>query len=238
MERFQNAPEKYLQKKLEQEPAPEPEAKFNYLRPLFEYSLEAAGGEIRQQLGETEVTLQYSKDDRRFPPYIHMRKMMSLVLSKDDKVFVLEELFPDTQVYVSADVQLSEDDFDELVRDEERQTSVTADGSKVNIYEPIFSKLGMLALMHELGHVAKKQSLTEAEGSELYSARHRYNKGRLVSKDSALVLQDERDAWAWALQQLRPYLGDFGIDENDIEQIIHKTALGSYSEIIKILNGK
>lgn len=88
--------------------------------------------------------------------------------------------------------------------------------------------IGLLAVFHEIGHrndpaVNSPEAVLSALG--------------LSKKDKKIENQEmidrERYAWAYSLSKLRPFLNEMDVDLEDLNTVIHKYALGTYSDYVK-----
>mgnify|MGYP001570202935 CR=1 FL=1 len=99
---------------------------------------------------------------------------------------------------------------------------------------------GVMTLLHEVGHTATEYKRTDKEEARYKTARKQNNDlkpgqyEKPSSEAMALVLKDERDAWAFALKKIRPLLtketSTQFFDREVIEKYIHQTCLSSYSD--------
>ena len=81
---------------------------------------------------------------------------------------------------------------------------------------------GVLTLWHEIGHIIEQSSI-------IYDNREYINPGQLLNiEEGALALRRERDAWAFALAKLRPFLRSD--DRVYALKYIHRIGLASHSE--------
>jgi len=88
--------------------------------------------------------------------------------------------------------------------------------------------IGLLTFFHEIGHRNDPAINTpEAALSAL----------GLLKKDKKIENQEmmdrERYAWAYSLSKLRPFLNEMDVDLEDLNTVIHKYALGTYSDYAK-----
>ena len=108
---------------------------------------------------------------------------------------------------------------------------------------------GLLALMHEVGHQQVIQ-FYETKPEPFHTDFNNYQKivsdrrkmlgnkvlkGNNYNRENAgeIILKDERDAWSFALKNLRGFANDLDIDIKETENLIHGSCLQSYSEAIR-----
>lgn len=91
---------------------------------------------------------------------------------------------------------------------------------------------GIFSLFHEIGHFKDPNlNITDEllHNFRMESALDPENKNTL-DKISAVELKEERVAWAYAINKLKPFIDGFGVSSNGIREFIHKFLLGSYSK--------
>lgn len=80
----------------------------------------------------------------------------------------------------------------------------------------------ILSFLHEIGH-------RDDDKGEISTARRRLNRGYYLNQQEASqILLEERNAWAFALKTLRPFITDK--NRCYIRDYVHKYALKSYSD--------
>ncbi len=96
---------------------------------------------------------------------------------------------------------------------------------------------GILKLLHEIGHEVSEQKLSDddkLEIGEILGTFHSKNENEIDSKQLEMILKDERDAWAFALGKIKPFLNDSNLRKENVLKYIHgEMALGAYSAKIK-----
>lgn len=76
----------------------------------------------------------------------------------------------------------------------------------------INTPLGLIALFHELGHLKHRQAKPDEFDKILKSLEMANRDGEI----EANILEMERDAWAFAIATLKPFLKDLGISTEEI----------------------
>lgn len=105
---------------------------------------------------------------------------------------------------------------------------------------------GLLVVMHEVGHFQAAQAHGGSYSSDIQKAQRHLNEEQALmgrafyhtgsnAGSAAHVLKGERDAWAQALQNIRPFMDDLQISQEDTKKIIHGQCLGTYSDFIRSL---
>ncbi|OQB05698.1 MAG: hypothetical protein BWY19_00831 [bacterium ADurb.Bin212] len=83
----------------------------------------------------------------------------------------------------------------------------------------------VVKILHELGHL-------ERSGEESVGARRRYLKRESITESEAeYILRSERDAWAFALTKIKPFLGKD--QRGAVLNFIHRHSLSYYSDNIR-----
>lgn len=91
----------------------------------------------------------------------------------------------------------------------------------------------ILSLLHEAGHLNRLPESMEEAGSKREKA---LSTETISPSDAAFVLRMERDAWAFALRKLRPFLNkdpNSPLNKDAVLYEIHNFALKSYSNRLK-----
>jgi len=156
------------------------------------------------------------------PPMFILRDLQIAKSGGDNQMFGLKDYLatPGTiedsgvLVFVNpADIDVDTDVINELL------------GKKVIFLSGNPSNLStLLTLFHELGHEQTRDKNSE----EMVG----YHRGRPISKDEGrAVLEEERDAWAFALQTLRPYIRKESYEE--VNKFIHDYALTNHSNHLR-----
>ncbi|MBP6856403.1 MAG: hypothetical protein KBC42_01215 [Candidatus Pacebacteria bacterium] len=211
--------------------------KDKYLKPLFEYDSYMESGSIKGKIGQSEIDLDYTQDDRKISNP-NIRKLERFILKNDKtKLDVLGLLSSDYSTYITTNIDKEDTSFGSVNRPRER---------KIYVNTPLLSVDGIMSLLHEIGHNNrdKQQSISEQNKDE--NSLLRFKVSGIVEKilagmslrgpnikDASRVLRDERDSWSFALQKIRPFMKDLNINIEDMENIIHHDALYSYSWLIK-----
>lgn len=93
----------------------------------------------------------------------------------------------------------------------------------------------VLVLFHELGHNNVWQSSEKQEKYKVQNLVSKLKSGELDYRTAGLVLKSERDAWAFALKKLRPFLSVQGSEDGmtsvtEARHFIHDLMLSSYTQ--------
>lgn len=92
----------------------------------------------------------------------------------------------------------------------------------------------ILTFFHEIGHF-KDMDLDNTD-KLLHDLRMKSalnpNDKVIYNQISAVEIKEERTAWAYAINKLRPFIGGLGISENGVKDFVHKFSLGSYCKDI------
>ena len=116
-----------------------------------------------------------------------------------------------------------------------RLGEANAEHSVVMIYGNVLSPATLITVLHEMGHCENppnekdmryrgylltfnKKFLTEDEGKD----------PEIEEKIAGEVVKQERDAWAFALKKLRPFMRSGALDKKDVLQVCHDIALRGY----------
>jgi len=84
--------------------------------------------------------------------------------------------------------------------------------------------IALLTLFHEIGH-KKNPNNNILEKFDIFS-------GDEKNSLSNLFIGAERSAWAYCLAKLKPFLKEMNISSEDLDAVIHKRALGTYSDFL------
>jgi hypothetical protein len=115
----------------------------------------------------------------------------------------------------------------------------------VLLTENITSPATLVTLLHEIGHVKRPTA-----DSAILNTRARYvrylqtrNKNLLTAEEKTdpeledkifqVILEEERDAWAYALKEMRPLIKAGFLEKKDVLDFLHTNALQSYSDTIR-----
>jgi len=91
---------------------------------------------------------------------------------------------------------------------------------------------GILSLAHEVGHFEEEQVLTKEEKKRRGSARMGLNLGIIDKENRNVIIEEERNAWARALNHFRHFSKDLNVENIDIEKVVHQDCLESYGDNI------
>jgi len=153
--------------------------------------------------------------------------------NKSSKADVFEILPEKYQIYFCPDEK--NDRVESSVFVEQKLVLITGDLSK---------PLTILSLFHEIGHLVDDKIMGDKDKEERHKeSRIRYNKAgqpikspddtgvyKPTENDLVTILNSERNAWAFAIKKLKPFLKNLNIDNQDLRVYIHDYALKSYSK--------
>lgn len=103
------------------------------------------------------------------------------------------------------------------------------------IVDDLFSPNGLLVLFHELGHCREYSSADEQTQNAIDQSRNKLSLRlcRYKYSDARRVIESERNAWAFALWALKPFITKKGIlDRQSAQAIIHNNYLSTYGKAI------
>jgi hypothetical protein len=95
--------------------------------------------------------------------------------------------------------------------------------------------LGLLLLFHELGHLNEKNRIRTAEKFVSDITQDSSKTNELDPLMVYALIADERNAWAWGLSKLKPFIGDTSshlFPKKQTMQMVHQWAMQSYSNRI------
>ncbi|MCX6793206.1 MAG: hypothetical protein NTY12_04225 [Candidatus Falkowbacteria bacterium] len=244
MEKIFESP--YLNNKLEKDNGEEsyPMISGNYRFGTTDYDYEKPEGSFRAQLGNTSISLDYSRPD----PYLseslragllsknvnqnelknilkNVRALDRFVVENKNGCFDLNSAFPGGKVYFN----LGEGNVESFINM----------GHKVIFLEQDpWTPEGLVALLHEVGHYKDYVRSNHNQRTIKKISRHLIKKDLGTESEGEVVLKEERDAWAFALRDLKPFKEDLDIYLDELEEEIHGLCLKSYSDFIKETLGK
>lgn len=190
-------------------------------------------GVIESQIGDTRVTLEYymSSLPKELKKY-HKDQLTYSVsrLTLQNQVAMLDVLdtvdAPPEIFFIPADGNTSSRRYFE-------QNVIVVGGDLLNPY-------GIITLLHEIGHTIAGSNGSMVESENLYDARNNiFLRGKIQNEsEGRLILENERNAWAFALSKLRPFLvsqnkAEPMLNINLVKSYVHDLCLASYSEVIR-----
>jgi hypothetical protein len=236
-ENFQN---EYLAKKLEPGLSHEEEFsddkrqkrldKSNTLnRDIFEHEYNEGDGKIEFTKGDTKVFLEYSKPDSEEwnnlmlrngyeyndwgrPSYKYLKVIEKFIIENSD------DRFDSSELLTNSDYKMY---FQSRMIDYESDKSRIGYGFILSDHD-ILTPKGLLMLFHEIGHYkiskqygSKYEKVMEKIRDKLSKKDTFFTKAK--EKDGENILREERNAWASALNDLKPFLEDLEIEFNEAE---------------------
>lgn len=121
--------------------------------------------------------------------------------------------------------------------------SKTESNKAVIMGSNIASPENIIAFLHEMGHVMAKppskatlqrQNYIESLNNRKFlEPEDRINTDEIFKKIADDILLEERDAWAWALNKLRPFIKSGAINKDVLLKTVHQYALKSYSNTLE-----
>lgn len=106
----------------------------------------------------------------------------------------------------------------------------------IYINDDLSTPRGIMIFLHELGHAIDYEKKSPSEKERWLNNRKQLAKAPLdiTDADLALHLNKERNAWAFALSQIRPFVNkqtqSFWLNRNILRNFIHNDALASYTD--------
>lgn len=155
------------------------------------------------------------------------RKLISLNLETVQQKFkhssdLLSDIQPSTSVSFK-------------IRNFSEKGIVSTDGQEIRLSENIITPKGLIILLHEAGHNVYEKHKEGADNNqesassfELLFASKSSNKQKLAE-----FLRTERSADAYALNKLRPFIGDWGLPKSAVLTFIHNKNLQRYSSYLR-----
>ena len=233
---------KYVKNKIEPLGARTYKTKMDeYAKPIFEHEPYNQEGTISGTVGDLSIKLSYTPEDKE-NPRPNVRKLNQLVLKNKtgEELDVLQLLPKNHSIY-----------FTTLTEEDETLKS-SADYAKKAVFvgTPLLTSGGLMTLMHEIGHMDRnnhkslRQIAQESISTSLIKKEMNFVQKILSGfrsanmHDAAVTLNDERDAWSFALAKLRPFFNALNINMEDIKNIVHKNGLHTYSKAIRLVVDK
>ncbi|MEI6296743.1 MAG: ImmA/IrrE family metallo-endopeptidase [bacterium] len=163
----------------------------------------------------------------------HFRKLENLTLQTGDSLLELKKLYPENfEVFFSPDsfiksYLLKKYPEKHISVDEPSFLGFAQDGKyKIVTLDGDMSRLGnLLTILHEIGHFISH------DDPEYRKNKEQQNKN--TEEWLAAKLKDERDAHAFMLKKIKPFLKPLGIKFEDVEYFIHNIALKWHSDNIR-----
>ncbi len=225
------SPSEYLNKHIPKDETSNEEffaAKEILSKPFGEITYQNEGGDVKIENPPFELEISYEpltqEDKKPFQPHEPtpdtLMRLKTFTLSRRDKnisVQLFDIVPPDYNVY-----------FDTTAAD--HSDIVYPDSKRIVLFGKLAAPKTILGLFHEGGHIIE-QAKGEAEfGPEKHSTQ--------LVDHLARQLLSERDAWAFALKKIKPFLdeeeGDqFTIQRDAVIEHIKNYALRTYTDSIK-----
>jgi len=173
-----------------------------------------------------EVAESFEKHPRyKEPDPDTLFELTSYRLTRTDKniSLTLDNLIPDNyKVYFSPTTQ----DWSSYVKTSDKN-------GRIVLSDDVVTPMILLQLLHEAGHVHEK-----TDGGKQFTEIDSDNTSTIYTKDLAKKLLSERNAWAFALRKIKPFLDEdkskgFAISKNDTLILAKNWALKSYLDSIK-----
>lgn len=212
-----------------------------------DYDYEKPKGSFRAQLGGTSISLDYSKPQfdktveevledykKEFSEdiinlYKTTRKIDNFVVENKEGCFDLSSAFPGCNVYFNMGEKFSKAWISIL--DIDNKAIFLGRGDP-------WTPEGFIILLHEVGHYKDYLRSNPLERHAKTISSSLINERQGSEFDAERFLQDERNAWAFALKDLKPFTKDLDIYLDDLGKEIHGFCLKSYSDAIKEVLGK
>ena len=248
---------KYLQNKLESKTLSKDELSELYSRlnkPIADFEI-LDQGDITIEKDDLMIKLSYSP----VPADLHFEKVKEVLDFPKDKQRLVELMrlsskefrSLDSFILQNKDLQLDITSllpegvrvfFRSLPNESKREKDPKPSGlfdptiNVVVVRNNLATPLDIIVLMHEIGHAndevtPKILDFPRPKGPD--------DKVFLTQEQMEIRLKSERNAWAFAIKKIKPFLSDLGITTEDLDMFAHNFALHIYSEEInKMLSGK
>ncbi len=199
---------------------------------------------IEFKLGDTDIKLKYSSPDfsylfkmlfkkpASFEPsignlniLINLRKIDELIIENSSDTYSTKDI-------LTKDWQI----FFWTIKNINFRSSISLEEKIIFLEEDPLTSKGILQLAHEIGHFEQDQILSKEEKKIRENIRVGLNLGIVDNESKGIIIQEERTAWAYALNHFRHFNKDLNISNNDIEETVHRECLKSYEENIENLN--
>lgn len=146
-----------------------------------------------------------------------IRIIDEMILENKDGRFDTKEIFNDKKIYFNIPKDLEPYDHFNL-----HQEAIILSG------DPLTPE-GLLSLGHEIGHYFLNKD-------EWFSKPISRKELKNINEQQAeLFIKEERGAWAYALNIIRPFIKDLALNLKDIDKYIHEDCLKSHSEKIDFI---
>lgn len=140
---------------------------------------------------------------------------LSIENKNNSRIIELDNILDHTEIYVLKNGQDVEG------------SAVSASKKFIKLSAEPKTVAALLTTFHELGHIADPN--LDSRGSRCNFQG--LTKEEIASSGKEMIDQ-ERYAWAYCLKELKPLLEGADISLEDLDVLIHKFSLGSYSDII------
>ena len=230
-----------------------------------EHSYSSAQGQFEFRKGETKISFEYYKPnledlltnekspfclqgldfqtfqiDEQYEPY---RKIMNevriinkFILENNNSTLDCCESFGlEGKIYFNINKEMMGD------------SGINVEEKSVGLADDPLTPNGLLTLVHEIGHnknyEADKEAYHERQKDiEKFNNITNYKSINLSEVDEKVaqsVLEEERGAWATALNDIRPFIKDLDFKPNKIKEFVHHKSLQMYCTYLRmILNAK
>ncbi|MFA6397607.1 MAG: hypothetical protein WDK96_02035 [Candidatus Paceibacterota bacterium] len=98
--------------------------------------------------------------------------------------------------------------------------------------------IGIIIALHEIGH--SNDELSKVKLKEFPTSTRSLDDHKYLTKEQIdIYFRSERNAWAFAIKQIKPFIKDLGLTLDDLKTISHKWALKNHSDFAEeMLNGE
>jgi len=199
-------------------------------------------GNLEFKIGGTEVQFKYSTPDiksllnsllwkiRTIEPNVgklkiltSLRKLDNFTLKNSLHKFSVKDILPEGWEI-----------FFITTKDQQFNSSISIEEKIIFLNENLLTARGILSFGHEIGHYEEEMNISEWESKTRTVARAQKNFGVLDKKTDELIVKEERNAWARALNHLRHFSKDFNILNDEIAKTVHRDCLQSYEQNTKV----
>ncbi len=228
-----------------------------------EHSYEQEKGYWEFQIGNTKISLKYSKpklDDLLEGKYSKFWFLSILdkkqfkeneafkeLREKLNKIRLIDEMLVENKSELYNTNQIFQDGKILFNLESEESSAINLNYNEIFLTEDPLTPKGFVTILHEIGHYQDLNTgdeQTRAVIQEEYDKKNKYKTAsdsiweskksiNLNEDDAASVLMRERSAWAFALKDLKPYIKDLKINTENLKNFIHGGCLESYSTNIR-----
>lgn len=165
----------------------------------------------------------------------NIRCVDELILENQDSKYDVNEFFYDGKIFFNINTN------------SEVSSCINLENKQIFLSEDPLTLEGIVTLFHELGHYKDstriesptrpshtgKMLIAQTFKETALNAKDGELKGKVWEMGAQNLLQLERDAWAIALKDLKPFVEDLNLKRSNLRNYLHSKCLQSYSELIR-----